>query len=140
MKYYLISILMISFALAETRQHERLKNRKHGTREVSVIVTDYGYFPEKFSVFEGETVKFFVTNTSKDSSCMMVAGHKVFLAAQKGKITEGKATFEKAGEYNIYCPTHSNKAKITVLKKKSLKQMTRKPASVKKKYWMPREY
>lgn len=106
-------------------------------REISVIVTKEGYYPKSISVFEGEKVKFFVTSTLEEPHCLIVEAHKVFLAANKGKVTEGEAHFERAGEYAFYCPSSKNDGKIVVLKKHVPK---REIASERKTIWTPREY
>lgn len=107
------------------------------TREVAIILSQEGYYPKSISVFEGERVKFYITATVEDPGCMMVEGHKVFLAANKGKISEGEAVFNKAGEFAFYCPSSKNDGKVVVLKKK----IKREVASEKKEaVWMPREY
>lgn len=108
------------------------------TREIAIILTKEGYYPKSISVFEGERVKFYVTATVEDPGCMMVEGHKVFLAANKGKISEGETIFAKAGEFAFYCPSSKNDGKVVVLKKK---QPKREVASEKREdLWMPREY
>lgn len=130
MKLFLMTFIFLSFAMAA--------DQKHPTREVSVIVTKEGYYPKTISVFEGETVKFYVTSTVEEPHCMIVEAHKVFLAANKGKVTEGEATFDKAGQFAFYCPSSKNDGKIVVLKKAVPK---REVASEKKAdVWTPKEY
>lgn len=109
------------------------------TRQVSIIVTKEGYYPKSISVFEGEKIKFFVTATVEDPSCVIVEAHKVFLAANKGKLTEGEAVFNKAGEYSFYCPGSKNDGKVVVIKKVVQK---REVASENKEsmIWTPKEY
>ncbi len=107
------------------------------TREISIIVTKEGYYPKSLSVFEGEKVKFYVTSTLDEPHCMIVEGHKVFLAANKGKVTEAEATFDKAGEFAFYCPSSKSDGKIVVMKKFSPK---REIASEKSEVWTPKEY
>jgi plastocyanin len=107
-------------------------------REVSIIVTQEGYYPKSVSVFEGEKIKFFITSTVEEPQCLIVESHKVFLAANKGKVTEGEAKFDKAGEFAFYCPSSKNDGKIVVLKKALPK---REIASDKKTdLWTPKEY
>jgi plastocyanin len=109
-------------------------------REVSIIVTKEGYYPKSLSVFEGEKVKFFLTSTVEAPSCLIVEHHKVFMAANKGKLTEGEAVFDKPGEFAFYCPGSKNDGKIVVLKKVQAK---REIASEKKgdsMVWTPKEY
>jgi plastocyanin len=117
------------------------KNQNLPTREISIIVTKEGYYPKSFSVFEGEKVKFYVTSTVEEPNCVIVESHKVFMAANKGKVTESETVFDKAGEFAFYCPSSKNDGKVVVLKKAMPK---RDIASEKKtdepSVWMPREY
>ncbi len=107
------------------------------TREISIIVTKEGYYPKSLSVFEGEKVKFYVTSTLDEPHCMIVEGHKVFLAANKGKVTEAEATFDKAGSFAFYCPSSKSDGKIVVMKRFVPK---REIASEKSDVWTPKEY
>lgn len=108
------------------------------TREVSIIVTKEGYYPKSISVFEGEKIKFYVTSTVEAPDCLIVEGHKVFLAANKGKVTEGEALFDKAGEFAFYCPSSKNDGRVVVIRKSSIKReiASEKTPAV----WMPKEY
>lgn len=128
MKLFLILLSFPLLAIAETPKQAR------PVREVSIIVTQEGYYPKSLSVFEGEKVKFFVTSTVEDPSCVIVESHKVFLAASKGKVTEGEAVFDKAGEFAFYCPSSKNDGRIVVLKKKEPQR------NIASDVWMPREY
>ena len=111
------------------------EEKKIPTREVSIIVTKEGYYPKSISVFEGEKIKFYVTSTVEDPNCLIVESHKVFLAANKGKVTEAEAVFDKPGEFAFYCPSSKNDGKIVVLRKSVPK---REIAS--EKVWMPKDY
>jgi plastocyanin len=110
------------------------------TREVAIIVTKEGYYPKSISVFEGERVKFFVTSTVEEPNCMIVEAHKVFLAANKGKITEGEAVFDKTGEFAFYCPSSKNDGKVVVLKKQTPKREVASEKGHKGMVWTPKEY
>jgi plastocyanin len=110
------------------------------TREVAIIVTKEGYYPKSISVFEGEKVKFFVTSTVEEPNCMIVEAHKVFLAATKGKITEGEAIFNTAGEFAFYCPSSKNDGKVVVLKKKTPKREVASEKNHEGMLWTPKEY
>lgn len=129
MKFFLLALLM-SFTVGAA---EGLKSRPG--REISIIVTKEGYYPKSISVFEGEKVKFFVTSTVEEPNCLIVESHKVFMAANKGKVTEGEAVFDKPGNFAFYCPSSKNDGKIVVIKKHEPK---REIAS--ESVWMPREY
>ncbi len=125
-------LILMPVSFAQTQKEAPL-------REVAVIVTKEGYYPKSISVFEGEKVKFYVTSTVEAPDCLIVESHKVFMAANKGKITEAEAFFDKAGEFAFYCPSSKNDGKIVVLKKKLSKK--REIASEKKDMiWTPKEY
>jgi plastocyanin len=132
MKLFLFCFLFSTLAIAA-------ESKNPPVREVAVIVTKEGYYPKSLSVFEGEKVKFYVTSTVEEPHCMIVESHKVFLAANKGKVTEAEAVFDKAGEFAFYCPSSKNDGKIVVLKKAVPK---REVASEKSHegVWTPREY
>jgi len=132
MKLFLFCFLLSTLAMAA-------ESKNPPVREVAVIVTKEGYYPKSLSVFEGEKVKFFVTSTVEEPHCMIVESHKVFLAANKGKVTEAEAVFDKAGEFAFYCPSSKNDGKIVVLKKAVPK---RDVASEKSQegVWTPKEY
>ena len=111
-------------------------------RNVSIIVTDEGYYPKSLSVFKGEKVKFFVTSTSKNPSCLLLPEKKVFLSAQKGKLSEGAAVFAEKGVHKFYCPTGKIFGEIVVLERPSVvkkRRAARELASEKVKIWIPRD-
>lgn len=110
------------------------------TREVAIIVTKEGYYPKHLSVFEGERVKFFVTSTVEEPNCLIVESHKIFMAANKGKVTEAEAVFEHAGEFAFYCPSSKNDGKVVVLKKQMPKREIASENGNEAKIWMPKEY
>ncbi len=132
MKIFFILLFLSSFAWAK-------ESSMVPTREISVIVTKEGYYPKTLSVFEGEKIKFYVTSTVEEPNCLIVESHKVFMAANKGKVTEAEAVFDKAGEFAFYCPSSKNDGKIVVLKKA---QPKREIASEKNDgmLWTPKEY
>ncbi|MBT3979915.1 MAG: hypothetical protein HOE90_01100 [Bacteriovoracaceae bacterium] len=86
-----------------------------GLREISVIVTDHGYYPDRISIFEGEEVRFFVTSTKKTASCFTLKEKNVFLSALSGSVNEALVSFDVLGEIEYFCPSEKFKGKITVL-------------------------
>jgi plastocyanin len=111
-------------------------------REQSIIVTDHGFYPETIAVFKGERVRFFVTSTSDNKSCFILKGKNLFLAAEKGKVSEGEVLFKEPQVVEYYCPTLKTKGHITVLERPQDKQRRRAQrtmASEKVRIWMPRE-
>ncbi len=147
MKNILLAFIFIlltfkSFALEDTyfkgSEYERPK------RELSFIVTDEGFYPARQFVYLGEKVRIFVTSTTDKSSCLIIKDKDFFLEAKKGSLNEKEAFFNRAGEYDIYCPTQKNKAKITVLehprdKRERIKRDIASRESKKIKVWRPRD-
>lgn len=109
-------------------------------REISVIVTKEGYYPKNLTVFQGEKVKFYVTSTVEEPDCLLVQGHKVFLAANKGKIAEAEATFDTAGEFSFYCPSSKHDGKITVIKKNESRAVRGLAGQNDPEVWTPKDY
>lgn len=134
MKLFLIFLLMSTSVFAETPTKEK------PLREVAVIVTKEGYYPKSLSVFEGEKVKFYLTSTVEEPHCLIVESHKVFMAANKGKVTEAEAVFDKAGEFAFYCPSSKNDGKIVVLKKVVPKRDVASERKTEGMLWTPKEY
>ncbi len=132
MKY----LLLIFFSLV-SQAGESV--RSSPTREVSIIVTKEGYYPKSLSVFEGEKVKFYVTSTIEEPHCLIVESHKIFMAANKGKVTEGEAVFDKPGEFAFYCPGSKNDGKVVVLRKQMPKREVASEGADPK-TWVPKEY
>jgi plastocyanin len=115
-------------------------------REISLIATPEGYYPEAFSVFAGEKVRFYLTNTGNTPSCMMLPDKELFLSAHKGNVSEGTAFFPKSGVYKFYCPTGKIKGRITVIPRPKTEEeleVERKLASERMKnrirVWYPKE-
>lgn len=133
MKLFLMSFFILSFGFADEKKPQ-------GVREVAIIVTKEGYYPKSLSVFEGEKIKFYVTSTVEEPNCMIVESHKVFMAANKGKVTEAEAVFDKAGEFAFYCPSSKNDGKIVVLKKSVPKRDIASEKKNEAMVWTPKEY
>ncbi len=109
-------------------------------RDYSIIVSDEGYYPEKITIFEGETLNIFLTSTAEEKGCLMIPSHDIFVAANKGRITSTSAKFKNPGTYEFYCPNNMIKGEIVVLQRKR-ERPKRMPASeTKTKIWMPKDY
>lgn len=115
------------------------KKFKAPYREVSIIVTDEGYYPRKISVFQGEKVRFFVTSTTDNPGCMIIPEKKIFLSARKGKVSETEVYFEKDGRWRFYCPSGKMDGHITAIKKESLNKKLKRSIASKPRIWMPRD-
>ncbi len=133
--FFLLFFLMSLNAIAE-----EAKKAPQMTREVAIIVTKEGYYPKSVSVFEGEKIKFYVTSTVEEPHCLIVESHKVFMAANKGKITESEVVFDKPGEFAFYCPSSKNDGKVVVLKKQLPKRDVASERGSEASVWTPKEY
>jgi plastocyanin len=131
---FMIGILLFS-TLALANEAKPLP-----TREMSVIFTKEGYYPKSISVFEGERVKFYLTSTVEDPGCLIVEGHKLFMAASKGKLTEAEVHFERPGEFSFYCPSSKNNGRVVVIPKQQPKREVASEKSNDPAHWVPREY
>ncbi len=109
-------------------------------RQVSFIATTDGYYPEKLIAYKGEKLKFFFTATTDNPSCLILEGHKVFISAHMGKISEGETILNSTGHFDIYCPSIKYKAKLTVLDRPSDKRSREIAVEKVKSYWTPKEY
>ena len=121
------------------------KTFKKPLRELSVIITDDGYYPNKMLAYVGERVRFFVTSTSKKGQCFILQKHEVFISAEKGQLNELDVVLDNPGKYRFYCPSNKNFGHLTVLEKDTdnkivERDIASKGKSDKSDYWTPRDY
>lgn len=136
----LFSIFISSNLWAQDQFSKKLY--KNPVRELSIIVTDDGFFPSRIMAFKGERVKFFITSTSKKKQCFILQKHDVFLSVENGQVNEGSVLLDHAGRFKFYCPASEVKGYLTVFEKSNIEseQSARTPASTKPNYWLPRDY
>ena len=136
-----LSFLLLTIPImASANEMFAEKNFEDPIREISVIVTDDGYFPNKISAFEGEKIRFFVTSTAKDKQCFILQKHELFLGVDRGSVNEGEIKLNQAGRFRFFCPSNKKQGYLTVLKKEVPVEEVREPASVPKPiYWTPRD-
>ena len=112
-------------------------------RKVSIIATPEGFYPEHFSAYVGERVKFFVTSTTDMPSCLILKGKEVFLEAKRGEVQEAEVFIQRPGTFKYYCPQGKIEGQMTVLehpKKVRERRQQRGLASEKKvKMWTPQD-
>lgn len=143
MKLILLFTVLVSFESMATELNQNFKKRKYDKplREVSVIVGDDGFYPNKIVAYEGERIHFFITSSTKKSQCFVLQKHEVFVSAEFGTINETDVVLEHPGRYKFYCPSHKFEGFLTVLSKdKPQDEISRTVASEKPKYWTPRDY
>lgn len=143
----LITICMLSVSMkfdydSDTQLQAEMKLYKVPYREVAIIVSKTGFYPEAISVFEGERVRFFVTSTMDEPGCFIVGDKKVFLAANKGSITEQEMFFKDSGTLKFHCPTGKMSGTITVIPKdrENKKRVIASEGPIERGPWVPREY
>lgn len=115
-------------------------------RDISLIVSDEGFYPESLVAFAGERVRFFVTATTKLPSCLIVEGKDLFVEAKNGEVRHGEVVFKRPGNYRFYCPKGQIHGNLTVLEhpeRRRQQQRKREMASQKEsrevKIWLPRD-
>lgn len=86
-------------------------------REVAIIATEEGFYPKQIAVHEGEKVRFFVTSIKDEPDCFVINGHKIFMAATKGKMSEQETIFTEPGRFKFYCPSSKSTGHLTVIDK-----------------------
>lgn len=149
-KTIILGLMIFSHCIwSQVYDHHSFKKFKAPEREFSIIVGEDGYFPDRVIIFEGEKVRFFVTSNTQDSKCFIIENYEVFVPANKGRIAEAEAVFDKAGEFSFYCPSFKHRGKIVVLGERERAQpvvkINRDPASTtslkqNEQGWVPREY
>ncbi|MBI3543956.1 MAG: cupredoxin domain-containing protein, partial [Deltaproteobacteria bacterium] len=85
-----------------------------GVQELSVIVSDYGYFPNRIFVTQNVPVKIYLSTPSKATMCFMLDTWSVKKGVLPGKVEEVSFTPDTPGDYRFYCPVKSIEGKITV--------------------------
>lgn len=131
-----VCFMQVSMALE--LDYGRPKKFKTPYREVAIIVTEEGYYPEKISVFQGEKVRFFITSTTDIPGCLIMPDKEVFLSARKGKVSETEVYFEKDGRFKFYCPSGKMNGHITAIRKESQTKQLKRTIASEPRVWMPR--
>ncbi len=146
-KYLLEAFLGIAICIACLFQvsmaleidYGKPKKFKAPYREIAIIVTEEGYYPQKISVFQGEKVRFFVTSTTDTPGCLIIPEKEIFLSARKGKVAETEVYFEKDGRFKFYCPSGKMSGHITAIKKESLNKKLKRSIASQPRIWKPRD-
>lgn len=121
MNKFLIFFFAFNIHALNENNYFNAKNTDQPVREISIIITDTGYYPAKPMGFVGEKVKLFVTSTTSNPTCLILKNKDVFLEAKKGKVTEAEIYLEQEGEIEMYCPAGGHKSKFVVLEHPSKK-------------------
>jgi plastocyanin domain-containing protein len=127
------------YALEETYNKERTLDVPY--REVAVIISKEGFYPNRLVIFKGEKVRFFVTAVGVDSACFNIPDKNIYSTALPTKIAESETFFDKVGVYTFNCPNNTFSGRVMVLEKPSDREetMRRGLASDTVKVWRPKE-
>lgn len=142
LKLFYLLVLFLSFnTLALEETYFNAQKLDVPMRENAIIVSDTGFYPNRIVIFKGEKVKFYVTNISENAQCFNIPDKNVFTTAQKGKIAEGEAFFDKSGVFVFNCPNSNFQGRLIVMEKaQDMAESARRGlASDKVKIWKPKE-
>jgi len=136
-----LSLLLFLLAIAMTgRAEDNVLNLDHPLREISIIASETGYYPNSPVAFVGERVRFFVTTTTEDKRCLLLPEKNVFLSLEKGKIDEGEFVVMEPGIYKFHCPTGKMQGILTVLQHPvDKKREVASEAESRVKIWFPKD-
>lgn len=91
-------------------------------REISIIVNELGYYPDKISIFEGEIVRFYFISAQENfTGCLSFAQslNAPFMVGKFGEISMAEYAFMHPGKWVFQCPSFKFKGEIIVIGKKS---------------------
>ncbi|MBD66989.1 MAG: hypothetical protein CME62_17440 [Halobacteriovoraceae bacterium] len=143
MKFAIMICALLFGWFANASKEFKAKKYDQPVREISIIATEDGFYPNKIVAFEGEKLHFFVTSTVEKGQCFILQNHEVFLAADKGKVNETEVIAENPGRFKFYCPANKSYGHLTVIEKNNNKEVFdkgRAPASTGPSYWLPRDH
>lgn len=83
-------------------------------QEISVIVSESGYYPSRIFVTQNVPVKLYLTTSSKATLCLMVDKWGLKKGVAPGRIEEVAFVPDQPGNYRFYCPVKSIEGTITV--------------------------
>lgn len=142
-KLSILSLFILSFKVL-SEDPFAAQNFDQPLREIAVIATHEGFYPQSLSVFKGEKVRFYLTSTANIDKCFMINQKEVFVPVRRGEVTEVEVHFDREETIGFHCPVGAMKGRISVLEhptERALRLRTRELASEKSrvKVWMPRE-
>ncbi len=93
-----------------------LKNvaKRSGVQEVSLIVSELGFYPKQLFVIRDLPVQLYVTGASKRSLCILMDAFQVKRQIRSQKVEEISFTPHHPGEYRYYCPVNNTEGKLIV--------------------------
>jgi len=92
-------------------------------REVAIILTDEGYYPQNIQFFVGENVRIYLTSTRTKPGCFYIPEKNVFQAVDPKKLAIVELFFEREQKLSFMCPTGKSIGQIVVAKHPRVKKM-----------------
>ena len=83
-------------------------------RELSLIITEQGFFPTALLVTREVPVRLFVTSVGERSLCLILAGYPVQREIRVGKVEEIEFTPKASGPIRFYCPINAAEGSFLV--------------------------
>lgn len=90
------------------------KSFERPLREVAIILTNEGFYPETIFAYKGERVRFYLTSVADKPKCFMLQEHNVFLSVGKGEVTEAEVDFNREEKVRFHCPADRMEGVISV--------------------------
>lgn len=83
-------------------------------REMAIILSDEGFYPQSLFAYKGERVRFYLTSVSNKPKCFMIPDKEVFLGVQRGQVTEAVVDFDREETVRFHCPSDKMEGEISV--------------------------
>lgn len=116
MKSLLTLLFLLLWGLMAQAQAQAFaeKSFERPVREVAIILTNEGFYPETLFAYKGERVRFYLTSISQKPKCFMMQDHNVFLSVKKGEVTEAQVDFDREEKVRFHCPSDRMEGVISV--------------------------
>lgn len=139
---FILSLAFFISPLVFSAPYDKARALENPRRDISIIHSDEGYYPKSISAFVGEDLRITLTSIASKASCLVLENHKLYMAANKGKLSMDQVRFTEPGVYRFYCPANDVvSGKIIVLEKKNeATDRKRGIASEFRGHWRPRDF
>ncbi|MCO5144264.1 MAG: cupredoxin domain-containing protein, partial [Oligoflexia bacterium] len=87
---------------------------KHGVQELSIILTETGFLPNKIYVRKNIPVRLFLTSGSPESLCFIMDDFSIREGVGNQLIKDIRLLPNKAGTYRFYCPVREIEGSMIV--------------------------
>jgi hypothetical protein len=84
------------------------------SQELSIIVSDSGFYPARVFTTVGVPVKIYLSSASKGTQCFMLDSWSVRKGIAPGKVEEIDFTPDRPGTFRFYCPVKAIEGSLVV--------------------------